>query len=156
MIAQHFSMTYRKNNLIHNQYSCAHTWHLQLKSLSSILRRNYEIIKQHSTLSKIFPTVPTVAFRRKKNLSNFLIKNDIATKNQLPKTEPCKSCKFCPLVKETSRITNDKTKFTTKIHSGGTCKTKNIIMPPNANTTNSFTWDIPVIRYTLFFLQIFM
>ena len=52
------------------------TWHPKLRGLSSVLDKNYEILKNDPTLSKIFDKKPIVAFRRKRNLRNILCKND--------------------------------------------------------------------------------
>ncbi|XP_066926567.1 uncharacterized protein [Clytia hemisphaerica] len=43
------------------------TWHPALRHLSSLLRQNFNIVKNDITLSTVFPSTPTVAFRRRKN-----------------------------------------------------------------------------------------
>ena len=85
------------------------------------------IIDQHPVLS-IFTSTPSVAFRRKKNISNFVTKNDVTPKDQaLRKTKPCGRCKLCPLINETDEITNERSGITRKCHSGGNCKTRNVV-----------------------------
>ena len=42
-------------------------------------------------------------------------------------TRPCGNCKFCPSIRQTNTITNVKSNITSKIVSGGCCKTKNVI-----------------------------
>ena len=52
------------------------TWHPKLRGLSSVLDKNYEILKNDPALSKIFDKKPIVAFRRKRDLRNILCKNE--------------------------------------------------------------------------------
>ena len=58
-----------------------------------------------SNLTKCFPKPPTVAFRRKKNRSNYLIHNDIANE-KAAKKNVCsnRTCKTCPLISKDGQL----------------------------------------------------
>ena len=75
------------------------TWHPKLRGLSSVLDKNYEILKNDPALSKIFDKKPIVAFRRKRNLRNILCKNDVREKNfEKQETKNCKGCQVCKIM----------------------------------------------------------
>ena len=111
------------------------TWHPKLRMLPSILHKNYDIIKNDVHLSRIFTARPSVAFRRKKNLSNYLTKTDI-NKKKVPKESSCKGCKICKLINNDNTITNKAAGITKKTKSGGTCKSKGVIYSVNCKKCN--------------------
>ena len=57
----------------HSIFVC--TWHPKLNQLSSILDKNYGILKNDPALSKLFEKKPTVAFRGKnfRDFASFLV-----------------------------------------------------------------------------------
>ena len=69
------------------------TWHPSLRSLTKILSQNFHLIENDMNLIKKMPSKPIVAFRCKKNLSNFIIKNNILLKQKTTKTPtlPCRT-----------------------------------------------------------------
>ena len=56
------------------------TWHPKIKTAPSILQKNYTILRTDIRLNKIFEEPSTLAFRRRKNLSNHLSPNDVKKK----------------------------------------------------------------------------
>ena len=108
------------------------TWHPKLKRLPSILHNNYDIIKNDVHLSRTFSVRPSVAYRRKKNLSNYLFKNDINKKDITSiKEKVCKGCKTCKLISNDTMITNQVAGVTAKVKPGGTCQSKGVIYAVN-------------------------
>ena len=113
------------------------TWHPHLKKLSSILLKNFNIIKQDHQLKQIFQTPPSVAFRRKKNVANHLIKNDINPIKNKPCITSCNNCQICPLLNKENSITNEKANISIKLKATGNCKTKNIIYAAKCRKHNT-------------------
>ena len=106
------------------------TWHPKLRKLPSILNQNYDILENDAKLGNIFKERPTVAFRRKKNLGNFLCRNDVMKKKQNDiTTENVKQCKcqLCKLLKKPECITNHQNGLKLSIKPGATCKSKGVV-----------------------------
>ena len=102
------------------------TWHPKFSELPSILKKNYHIIENDIKLSKIFQSKPTVAFRRKKSLANFLTKTDIKHDKKLKKpTSPCGKCKICPLINQNNTTENGNIKV--KVENGEDCRSTGVI-----------------------------
>ena len=102
------------------------TWHPKLNKLPSILRENHNILEADPKLNQIFPTKPTVGFRRKKNLANYLCRNDIKKPKQNSDVK-YKGCILCKQIGKGTTVTNKKTGLQVKIKPGATCQTKGII-----------------------------
>ena len=68
------------------------TWHPKLKQLSSLLHQNYKILSADAKLSKTFTLKSIVAFRRKKNLGNFLCRSNIRPKCDEKRMKQCCKC----------------------------------------------------------------
>ena len=96
------------------------TWHPSLK---------------HNILSADikFKERSTVAFRRKKNLSNHLCRNDIR-KKQIKKVEKCKGCQLCKIVNSNKTVVNKNNGVKVDIKQGANCKTTGIIYAINCKT----------------------
>ena len=113
----------------HDQSIFITTWHPSLRFLHRILRKHFFHIQNDDSLKEIFPEVPMVAFRRKKSIRNYIVRNDInpPQKNTEP-TMPCNNCKkTCHLINQSSVINNNKNGRRIKVSAGGNCKTTNII-----------------------------
>ena len=97
------------------------------RSLPRILSQNYHLIENDVNLIKKIPSKPIVAFRRKKNLNNFFVKNDIKPK-KITKTPtlPCGKCKTCKYINTEDHITNKRTGITSPVVAG-TCKSSGVI-----------------------------
>ena len=87
-------------------------WHPSLARLPAILKKHFHLLNSDPTLEKIFPTEPTVAFRRPKSLRNHLIRSDIVSRQidaKIQSTEKCgKNCKICPSLASSTVIKNNK------------------------------------------------
>ena len=69
-----------------------------------------------------------MAFRRRKNLANYLIKYDLKKPDDAEKlTKPCGKYHLCPYIETATTITNKKRNIQCQIKSGGTCQTKNVV-----------------------------
>ena len=83
-------------------------------------------------MSEVFPEPPMVAYRRQKNVKDFLVRSKIPPK---PKHQPkrknngmkrCgKSCPACPFIKEGKFIKKHKNNW--EIHGNLNCETKNLV-----------------------------
>ena len=105
------------------------TWHPSLSKLPSILNNNYNILDNDAKLRTIFTERPTVAFRRKKNLSNILCKNDIRQNDRdcsKGNDKPCK-CQVCKLLVKSDSLTNPKNDLSVKKKYGGDCRSTGVI-----------------------------
>ena len=107
-------------------------WHPSLARLPAILKQHFHLISSDPTLANVFPTEPSVAFRRPRSLRNQLIwsgiiPRKIETNNQL--TGKCgKGCRICPSISSTTVIKNNKKpRAFSKIKDFGNCKSKDLI-----------------------------
>ena len=106
------------------------TWHPKLNRLPAILKDNHNILQEDTKLCKIFPSKSTVAFRRKKNLSDYLCRTDIREKKKLDEAK-CKGCILCKQIGQEKVVKNEKTGLQVPLKPGGTCKTKGVIYAIN-------------------------
>ena len=114
------------------------TWHPNLKHLPKILEQNHKILSTDPRLSKIFVKTSTVTFRKRKNLSNHLCKNDIKKREEEEKIiKICKGCQLCKIMSKKDTISNENTGVTIKIKKGGTCKSTGVIYAVNCKKCKS-------------------
>ena len=106
-------------------------WHPCLSKLPSVLKKHFHLLESDQELAKIFPTPPSVAFRRPKSLRNHLIRSQLSMS---PKDEAgtctfkCGRCKICKSLASSKEISNPKVENTTeKIMNYGTCSSRNLI-----------------------------
>lgn len=103
------------------------TWHPKLKPISSIIKKNYNIISNDPKLSTIFPDKPTVAYRRRKNLGNILTKTDIIQPQMKESQHSCE-CKICKTITRTNMIKNDKKNISLKLKpTNASCKSTGVV-----------------------------
>ena len=104
------------------------TWHPKLSNLPSVLKKNYDILDNDPRLRTIFSDRPTVAFRRKKNLTNLLCKNDVREKKIDPReqSKTC-NCQVCKIMSKSDSVTNPKNGLSLKLRPGGNCKSTGIV-----------------------------
>ena len=107
------------------------TWHPTLAKLPSLLQKNYNILDSDPKLKKIFPEKPRVVFRRRKNLSDILCKNDVSNIDKRPtedteQTKGCKGCQFCGILQHGETLTNPQNGCTIKTKPG-TCLSVGVI-----------------------------
>ena len=106
------------------------TYHPDLKNLSSIIRKNWNLIENDPTLKKLFPTPPVMAYRRPKNIKDILVR---ATVNKTPSVpggyQPCgrRNCMCCSAANTENTFTSYTTKEKYTIYNTTNCKTKNSI-----------------------------
>ena len=124
--SQFLMETISKEKDVQSIFVCS--WHPKLRKLPSILKNNYHILANDKKLSEIFKTIPTVAFRRKKTLGNFLVKTDtLPPKHEKFTTSPCQKCKFCPFINKENTIENTNKCITIKVKAGGNCQSAGVI-----------------------------
>ena len=87
---------------------------------------------QDPYLSEVFPKPPLVAFKRQKNIKDYIIRSKIPKTQQIqPKRsnggmKKCgKSCPTCPFIREGKYIKLNKGRW--EIHGNVNCETKNVI-----------------------------
>ena len=102
------------------------TWHPSLRKASSTLHQNHSILSTDFQLKKIFEEKQMVAFRRRKNIGNFLCRNDVR-ENETTGAAACKGCKLCRILSPDEVITNKNNGAQVKIKPGATCKTTGLI-----------------------------
>ena len=107
------------------------TWHPKLKQLPSILNENFKILNNDPKLQSIFNEKPTVAFRRKKNLSNFLCRNDIRTKSEEKLMKQNCKCQLCKIMSNKTTVINKKNGAMVSIKPGGNCKSTGVVYAIN-------------------------
>ena len=88
------------------------------------------MLSSDAKLSKIFKERSIVAFRRPKNIANYICKNDIRRK-PTEKEEKCKGCVICPLMNSSKTIVNKKTGVKIDVKPRATCKTEGVIYALN-------------------------
>ena len=109
------------------------TWDPRLPSLSPILNRHWRtMITMDPYLKKVFPEPPLVAFKRTKNLKDYLIRAKVPPnlknrpQRKIPGMSKCRNqCHLCPYVKETKYIEERNIKW--KINKSVNCETTNVV-----------------------------
>ena len=104
-------------------------WHPILRTIPSILKNNFHLIQNDSSLTKIFPTKPLVAFRRPKTIGNHVVKKDLRKEDRILGSTKCGKCKLCTVndFSTADTITNKNKNITIKLKHFGTCRTKGVI-----------------------------
>ena len=106
------------------------TWHPSLRKASAVLHQNHNILANDINLNNIYTEKSIVAFRRRKNIKNFLCRNDVKEKGD-PEFSKCKECRLCKLMSSKDTIINENNGAQVKIKPGGTCKTTGVIYAVN-------------------------
>ena len=91
------------------------TWYPKLNTIPSIFKNNFHFISNKLKLSKTFKQKSTVAYRKTKLLSTYLMKNDIGNQQLHSHESACGKYKPWPQIKTEISITNDKLDITEKI-----------------------------------------
>ena len=104
-------------------------WHPSLSKIPSILKNHYHIIENDHKLRSIFPTEPTIAFRKMKTIRNHLVRSDIKPQGKITSTStvPCGKCKTCKNINTNTSITNTQKGLSFKLRDGGNCKSSGVI-----------------------------
>ena len=98
--------------------------HPVFKQLPAILKKHYSVLQNDVKLKTVFQSPPKVAFRKAKNIRNFVVCNDTRNTNFScsNSTIPCGKCKLCKNIMENSPFSGTNLRF-----SGGNCKSSNVI-----------------------------
>ena len=98
--------------------------------LSWFTRRHQSTLHTSERLREAFSLPPLIAFRRPKNLRDFLVRATLTTNNQEPPgNRPCGAtgCKTCPILTATDEFTSHTTGLVYKMNFAASCKSSNII-----------------------------
>ena len=111
------------------------TYNPALPSVSKILKKHWGVMVKDPYLKKVFPSPPMVAYRRPKNLRNFLIKAKIPPnppqreKRCPPGMKKCNGnlCETCPFVLETRTFQGPFNNKKVDINSPLNCSSSNVV-----------------------------
>ena len=78
------------------------TWHPSLRKASSVLGQNHSILANDIRLNDIYKEKSIVAFRRRKNIRNFLCRNDVKERKDQEPSKSC-GCQLCKLMSPKDR-----------------------------------------------------
>ena len=111
------------------------TYNLSLSHLNSIIRKYFPILTATKCGSEAFKNAPLIAYRRPKNVSDFLVKAKLKQPSQSNKTQPntisrcndgrCRTCKF--IAHGTSSYTFYNTGEQRKIPQSLSCSSDNLV-----------------------------
>ena len=109
------------------------TWDPRLPSLQAIVQKHWRTMSSVDPyLQEVYQEPPLVAFKRQKNIKDFVIRAKVPPKmkrnpkREIPGMRKCnKPCQACPYIKEQKQIETQK--FTWKINSHVNCESKNIV-----------------------------
>ena len=109
------------------------TWDPRLPSLSSILQKHWRsMIYMDPYLKEVFSEPPMVAFKRQKNIRDFLIRAKVPNKlesrpqRKIPGMKTCtKQCHLCPYILKGKTVKYNDQEW--KLNKTFNCKTENII-----------------------------
>ena len=106
------------------------TWHPSLRKASSVLGQNHSILANDIRLNDIYKEKSIVAFRRRKNIRNFLCRNDVKERKDQEPSKSC-GCQLCKLMSPKDTVVNQNNGAQIKIKPGGTCKSTGVIYAVN-------------------------
>jgi hypothetical protein len=110
---------------------CVVTYHPKLNCLSTILKKHFHILQDDANCSKAFANPPMVAYRKLKNIKDYVVRTDLQRNppQKAAKNMKCNRprCLTCPIFQETNLVTNTITKRTVPIKTPGNCVTSNCV-----------------------------
>ena len=109
------------------------SWDPRIPSIDAIQQKHWRaMISLDPYLKETFPDPPLVAYKRVKNIRNYVIRskvpepNQTRTRRKINGMKKCtKNCPICPFIKETREIKAKK--FTWKLNRKITCQSHNIV-----------------------------
>ena len=109
------------------------TWDPRLPTLSPILQKHWRsMVLMDPHLNEVFPQPPLVAYKRTKNIKDFVIRAKIPKplnsrpQRQIPGMKKCmKACHLCPYILEGKTVI--KGDFEWKIKNTVNCETENVV-----------------------------
>ena len=110
------------------------THHPALPSIPKIINKNYRTMTQNPHMQETFPKPPMVAYKRPKNIRDFIIKAKVAKKVSRPKRvlpgmHKCNihTCKICPYIHEGKKFTSHFSHKSVEATQHHSCKELNCI-----------------------------
>ena len=117
------------------------TYDPRLPDLPGIQKKHWRsMVTSDQYMAEVFPEPPLVAYRRQKNIKEFLVRAKVPprnakTKRNLKGMKKCnKPCQACPFILEGKEIKGDK--FDWKITTPANCQTKNVVYMIECNKEN--------------------
>ena len=104
----------------------------RLPSINSIVKKHYRVMIQDPRMKEIFPDAPLIAYKRQKNIKEFLIRAKVPPeikrpKRKLPGMKKCNSCVYCHYIMTGDKVKFTATKYIHHITTQITCNTSNLI-----------------------------
>ena len=108
------------------------TFDPRLPSMTQTVRRHYRTMVQDPYLKEVFPEPPLIAFRRQKNIQEFLIRAKVPPvpsrpKRALPGMKKCGRCLACSYVKTGKNIKSTSSNFTAELNTAVDCNTSGVV-----------------------------
>ena len=107
-------------------------YHPMLPSISKIIQKHYRTMTLDPHMKEIFPSVPLIAYRRQKNLREYLIrakvpKNTSRPKRKLPGMKKCNKCVYCSYINTGDHAKSSASNYHHQITHEVNCNSCNII-----------------------------
>ena len=108
------------------------TYDPRLPSANQIVKKHWRVMVQDPVLREIFPLPPLIAYRRQKNVREFVIRAKVPPpptreRRVLPGMKRCGKCVNCPYVQTGRTVSATHTNFSIDINAPVTCQTSNVI-----------------------------
>ena len=108
------------------------TYDPRLPSITKIVNKHYRTMIQDPNLKEIFDKPFLIAYRRPKNIRQYLIRAKVPppitrSRRALPGMKKCGKCVTCPYVRPGKTIKATATNFAVEIKTAVDCNTKNVI-----------------------------
>ena len=108
------------------------TFDPRLPSMTQTVHRHYRTMVQDPYLKEVFPEPPLIAFRRQKNIREFLIRAKVPPvpsrpKRALPGMKKCGRCLACSYVKTGKNIKSTSSNFTAELNTAVDCNTSGVV-----------------------------
>ena len=124
-------LNYKDKNITNSRIPLVVTYHPDLKNISNVLRKHWNLIENDPILKKLFPEPPIMAYRRPNSLKDIIV-NARVKMNSPSKPggyNPCNrsNCKCCKAANVASTFRSTTTNESFTIYSNCSCKSSNCI-----------------------------
>ena len=104
----------------------------RLPSVNNIIKKHYRSMIEDPKMKEVFPDPPLIAYRRQKNIRQYLIRAKVPPdvrrpKRKLPGMKKCNSCVYCHYIMTGDHVKFTATKYIHQITTQITCNTRNLI-----------------------------
>ena len=105
------------------------TYDPRLPSANQIVKKHWRVMTQDPVLREIFPLPPLIAYRRQKNVREFVIRAKVPppVTRQKRNVPGMKKCVNCPYIQTGSIVTATHTNFSVNINAPVDCNTRDVI-----------------------------